>query len=220
MTIAASAILSRVTTILQDTTSVRWPMSELTMWFNDAQRAVVLLKPDASVAHTTLQLAASNTKQSLPATAIRLIDVVRNMGASGTTPGTAIRQVTREILDAQRPDWHTETAAASVKHYMFDPRNPKNFYVYPQPSSAFYLEVVYSIAPTEVTENAGTVTGNLALDDIYANAIVDYVLYRAYTKDADYAGNAQRAVAHYEAFSGAIGARNTTDGAILPKAVV
>ena len=45
------------------------------------------------------------------------------------------------------------------------------------------------------------VTGDLGVPDIYANAVQDYVLYRAYTKDSEYAGNAARAQAHYAAFA-------------------
>lgn len=210
MTIAASTIVDRAGTILQDTTSVRWPVAELVKWFNDAQREVVLLKPEASVTNTTLSLTQLSTKQSLPSVGIRLIDVIRNMGSAGSTPGSAIRLVMREIMDSQRPNWHTETAA-SVKHFMFDSRDPKNFYVYPAPSAALYVELIYSVAPTEVTESAGAAVGNLALDDVYANCILDYILYRAYSKDSEYAGNANRASAHYQAFSNSVGVRTTTD---------
>jgi hypothetical protein len=48
---------------------------------------------------------------------------------------------------------------------------------------------------------------SIALNDIYANVILDYVLYRAYSKDSDYAGNAQRAANHYTAFNNSLGNR-------------
>lgn len=210
MAIAASTIISRVETVLQDTTNVRWPKAELVQWFNDGQREIVLFKPESSVTNTTLSLTTNNTKQTLPSNAIRLIDVIRNMGSGGATPGRSVRLVNREVLDAQRPTWHSETGAA-VLHYMFDARDPRTFYVYPAPASTLHLELVYSVAPTDVTESGGVVSGNLALDDIYANAVVDFILYRAYTKDSEYAGNANRAVAHYTAFANSIGIRTKTD---------
>ena len=218
MAITGASIISRAGTILQDTTNVRWPVSELVQWFNDGQREIVLLKPEASVTNTVHQLTSGNTKQTLPSAAIRLIDVVRNMGAAGATPGDAVRLVMREVLDAQRPGWHAETGAAAIKHYMFDRRDPKTFYVFPKPSSAIYLEVIYAVAPTDVTELNGVVSGNLALDDIYSNAVLDYILYRAYSKDAEYAANAQRAAAHYQQFTASVGARTATDGALSPVA--
>lgn len=217
MAIAAQTIIDRAETILQDTTNIRWPASELVQWFNDAQREIVNFKPESSVTNTVLQLA-QDTKQTLPSAAIRLIDVVRNMG-SGSTPGSAVRLVMREVLDAQRPDWHTEAGATTIRHYIFDARNPKNFYVYPKPSTGTVnLEVVYSVAPTDVTESGGTVSGNLALDDIYSNAVLDFILYRAYSKDAEYAQNAQRAAAHFQQFTTSVGARTATDGAVNPNA--
>jgi len=47
-------------------------------------------------------------------------------------------------------------------------------------------------------------TTTINLDDTYANPLLDYMLYRAYSKDAEQAGNAQRAMAHYQAMADAI----------------
>lgn len=210
----ASTLITRANDILQDTTNVRWPEAELLRWLSDGQREVVLIKPEASVAHTTLQLTANNTKQSLPAAALQLIDVTRNMGADGATPGRAIRIIMREVLDAQRPDWHSETADSVVKHFMFDVRSPKTFYVYPRPATAIYIEMVYSVSPADLT----TTSSPLGVDEVYANALLDYVLYRAYSKDSEYAGNSQRAMAHYQAFSGSLGVKSSNELAKGPEA--
>ncbi|MDO8312640.1 MAG: hypothetical protein Q7T25_11940, partial [Sideroxyarcus sp.] len=45
----------------------------------------------------------------------------------------------------------------------------------------------------------------------YGNGILDYVLYRAYSKDADYAANAQRAVGYYQVFAAALGIKDAAD---------
>jgi hypothetical protein len=85
------------------------------------------------------------------------------------------------------------------------------------------VELVYSSYPTDITEPADgalytAVTGNISVPDIYANTLVDYVLYRAYTKDAEFAGNAQRATAHYGAFSAALTAELNGTTGVSPKA--
>ena len=72
-------ILDRASIILQDNTNVRFPNAELLKFFNDAQREVVLHRPDAKMVNTTLDLA-TGSKQTLPSSALRLIDVVRNVG--------------------------------------------------------------------------------------------------------------------------------------------
>lgn len=137
-----------------------------------------------------------------------LIDVPRNMGSDGATPGAAIRVVSREILDAQHPEWHYEAnAGGTVQHFMFDVRDPKHYYIYPKaPATALYVEIIYSATPTDCS--AG---GVIQIDDVYANALLDYVLYRAYSKDAEYAQNANLAIAHYQAFVNAMGEKTRNE---------
>ena len=214
-TITGATILGRASIILQDTTNIRWPEDELLAWLNDGQREIVLRKPDSYAKSVATVLTASETKQSLPADGIQLLDIVRNLGIAGTTPGRAVTRTERYILDSQRPNWNTETGSSVVKHYMFDERNPKVFYVYPpQPAaSPGYVEVVYSAAPTDLATSAATIT----LDDIYSSALLDYVLYRAYSKDADIAPSApQRAVGHYQAFLQSVSGKEAAEAAYDP----
>lgn len=214
-TITAQSILDKAGIILQDTTGVRWPVgTEQLGWLNDGQREVVLIRPQASVTNAAVQLTSGATKQTLPATGIMLIDVTRNMGAAGITAGRAIRLVSREVLDAQSPTWHSDTNSDGViKHFVYDPRDPKTFYVYPKaPATTWYVELVYSSSPSDVS----TLGGTISIDDIYANALLDYVLYRAYSKDAEYAQNAQLAAAHYAAFQNALGVKTSQEVAQNP----
>ncbi len=203
MTITAKSLVQRIVDISQDKTSVRWPVNEIIRAINDAQREIILYRPDAMVTNTSLTLVVG-TKQTLPANGTKLIDVVRNTG------GGAIRQINREILDAQTPGWHSVTGVLKPVHYMYDIRDPKVFYVYQPALSTSSLDIVYAAVPAdiaEVTEGSlfDAVTGNISVPDIYANAIVDFGLYKIYLKDAEYAGNAARAQAHYTMFGNALG---------------
>ena len=229
MAMKAKQIIDRAQTILQDTTSVRWLLAELVNWFNDGQREIVLYRPETSSVTTQFTLVSGNTKQTIDAAAspppvfspsvtnpMRLIEVIRNFKLNGDV-GRAVRLVAREIMDSQNPNWHADTAADEIKHYLFDARDPKTFYVWPKPSGASKLEVIISAAPAEI--NAAGVSADtavLALDDIYANAVLDYILYRAYMKDSEYAGNAQRAAAHYAAFANSLGVRIASEKAVSP----
>ena len=208
-TITGTSLITRAATLIQDATAVRWPRLELLDWLNDGQREVVLLKPEASVVSESMPLTPNSTKQTLPAASIALIDVVRNLGATGSTPGKAIQICSRDVLDAQRPNWHSDPNPTGViEHYLFDPRNPKIFYVYPKaPMGGWFVEVVMSASPANCNDS-GAVIG---VDDIYANALLDYVLYRAYSKDATYAQNSGLAVAHYTAFSNSLGVKTQND---------
>tara|TARA_B100000212_G_scaffold337783_1_gene313236 strand:- start:251 stop:979 length:729 start_codon:yes stop_codon:yes gene_type:complete len=211
-TITGANLLSRVKDILQDTTSVRWPEAELLRYVNDAQREIVNYRPESSATTSNVQLV-TGTKQTLPTGGLRLIKVTRNMdGTSGGASGKrAIRIVNVDILNTQEPNWHDASTAAGdaahgtvVKHYIFDEDDPRNFYVYPGVSGNAYVEIVYSNSPTDLANTSAVIS----VDDIYANAIVDYVLFRAYQKDSEYAGNAQRANQHYQLFLNCIGQGN------------
>lgn len=202
MALTAANILTRASDIIQDQTNVRWPTDELLRYLNDGRREIAIVRPDLYASTSVVTLSAG-TKQALPSDGSRFLDAVRNM--SGTSPsftaGRAVRIVEREILDAQKPDWHTETGAATIQHFMFDERNPKVFYVYPPSNGSAKLEIVYSQTPTEITATSTELTN----EDIYAGALVDYVCYRSFSKDSEYAGNAQRAGLHYQQFANSLG---------------
>ena len=214
-TILASTVIGKAQIILQDTTGVRWPSdTELLGWLNDGQREVMVFKPNANVKNIAIKLA-GGTKQALPTDGVQLIDVVRNMGTDGQTPGRAIRIVMREILDAQVPDWHSSTPNATTKHYMYSVLDPKNFYVYPpQPASnQGYAELVYGAVPADATIN-----GAISIDDIYQNVLIDYILYRAYSKDTEYAADEGRAGKHQAAYIASLTGKAKAEIGVNPNA--
>ena len=219
MPIPAQSIIRRCVETLQDNTSIRWPVSELVRYLNDAQREVILYRPDAAVTNASVPLV-TGSRQNLPAGGTKLVEVVRN--SAGTK--RAVRMVNREILDAQLPGWHAQTGVTEILHYMYDPRDPRVFYVYPPATASAQLDIVYSAYPLDVTEPADgslytAVAGNIGVPDIYTNALQDYILYRAYTKDSEYAGNAARAQAHYAAFANALGVEIKATVAVGPNPV-
>lgn len=207
-TLTGANIITRVQDTLQDTTSVRWSEAELLRYINDAQREIVNFRPEASADHANVQLVAG-TEQTIPDVGLRLIKVVRNMSATGSsaTGKRTIRLVSSDILNAQDPDWHDPSATGSsahgtvVKNYIFDEDDPRKYYVYPGISGNAYVEIVFSRTPTDLSGTSSTIY----IDDIYGNAIVDYVLFRAYLKDAEYAANSQRAGTHYQLFAASLG---------------
>ena len=217
MPIPAQSIIRRCVETLQDNTSIRWPVSELVRYLNDAQREVILYRPDAAVTNASVPLVAGS-RQNLPVGGTKLVEVVRN--SAGTK--RAVRMVNREILDAQLPGWHAQAGVTEILHYMYDPREPRVFYVYPPAAvTGAAVELSYASRPADIAEPSEgalytSVTGNLGIPDIYGNAVQDYVLYRAYTKDSEYAGNAARAQAHYGAFANALGVEVKATVAVAP----
>jgi hypothetical protein len=224
MTISAQSIIRRATDLLQDQTSVRWPVPELVRWLNDAQRAIVKVRPDSMNTTTTMTLAAG-TRQDLDNASLtpppaKLIEITRNMAATSTKG--AVRLVPRQILDAQTPGWHNLAGSVNILHYMFDARDPKTFYVYPPATALAQLEVMYAAYPTDIAEPADgslytAVTGNLSLPDIYGDDVLNLVMFRAYSKDSEYAGNAERAMSYLNMVTASLGAEIAATVAVAPK---
>lgn len=206
-----SDITTRVRILLNDQDETRWTPSELAAWTNDAQKLVALMRPDASVSNSVVSLSAG-TKQSIPTDGFRLLDVIRNIGSDGTSAGRAVRIVDREVLDSQDPMWHTTTQSATIKHFIYDNRNPLTFYVYPPAQSGAKLELMYSKAPAEVV-NAND---NLAISDLYLDTVLNYVMYRAYSKDADFSANANLATGYLQVVYSMLGIKTQKDVAFSP----
>ncbi len=197
-TITAQSIIDKAEATLFDDTNVRWSVSELLGHLNDGQRELVAIKPDANSVNAVLTLV-EGTKQSVPG--VQLLKVVRNMGLDGATPGRAITPASMETLDRMRPDWHADTANNEVRHYLFDPRDPKTFYVTPpQPSTPGKIEAVYSATPVDVAAIGNAIT----IDDIYATALYYFVLARAHSKETPGA-DVGKAAGYYNLFMGVLG---------------
>jgi hypothetical protein len=207
-TITGTTLANNAAGLMHDADKVRWTDADWLQWLNDGQREVLVLKPEANIINQSMLLAPSTTRQTLPTGGVQFLEVTRNMGADGSTPGGAVRVVSREALDAAVPNWHSDAATGLISNYMFDPRDPLHFYVYPQaPASDWYLEVTYSAIPAEMS----ALTETIGLEDIYANALVSYMLYRAYQRDAEYAQNAQLALMSYQSFVAAITGKTETE---------
>jgi hypothetical protein len=209
MSLSAAAILSRAARLIVDETGTRWSQQELLDYLNDCRREMCLARPDLYSAPTTVQLV-SGSRQTLPTDGTRLVDVVRNSAS-----GRAIRPTDREILDAENPTWHSATPSSTVAAYVYDERFPRTFYVYPPAVAGTEVEMIYAQTPANIPiESINSLLP--AIEGPYVGAMVDYVCYRAYTKDAEVSGNGERALLHYRQYSTVVGGGSTTTVQISP----
>lgn len=221
----AWTIAEKVAKILNDDDNIRCTVPELVMWFNAAQKEIVKLKPDTLTANGSITLVAGTkqsaavvTVNSVAKTGLRLLDVIRNTGAHQR----AIRPRNREVLDTTMPDWHSSTANAEMKFFMFDPRDPLTFYNYPpQPATGMgTVEALVSVAPTAVTAAVDGLTftadQQLSVSELHESDMIDLMLARALSKDSKIIGNMQRAQAHYAAAATSLGAKVQSDRYFAP----
>ena len=115
-------VLNRASRLLQDTAKVRYTNEELLLFFNDAQREVVLHRPDANTVNFNFTCSAGS-KQTLGSQDLRLVDVVRNVN------GRVVTQVDRKLLDDTLPNWHNTTATLDkkIEHFIYESGYPKIF---------------------------------------------------------------------------------------------
>jgi hypothetical protein len=229
MTVAVADIYAEAAeSFLHDTDYARWSEDEHLDHINAGQRMTVFLKPDANTVNDVYQLSAG-TKQSLPdgsasfvnpsaetlAAGIQLLDIIRNMGTDGATPGDGIIVVDKIVMDLSNPGWHSDTAAAAVQNYTFNDKDPKHFYVYPpQPATGMgWVEVAFSALVADVSAT----TGNINLGDEYRETLLYYDLFRCYMKDsAESQFAAERATYFWNLFATSLGRRDLIQKDVSP----
>lgn len=223
----ASDLLTRAGIVLQDEEHVRWTLPELVGWINDGMKAIVLAKPDAHAESYAMSLA-QGTLQALSNPAhLRLLRVVRNLQSTSSPRigGRAIRATQRDILDTQSPNWHNPSDTPyrkEVRQYVFDEANPREFYVWPGNDGTGIVELVLSTLPDAITATGdvnaiGSYAATIDLAEPWSIVLLDFVLYRAYSKDA-LEGGAGRAGLHYQQFAGAVGIKIQRDADASPNA--
>lgn len=183
----ASDVLAKVDYALNDSNNVSWTEPEKLAWLNDGRREIVRVRPDANTVRESITLA-EGTAQTLSSEIVALIDITRNMGSDGSTPGGAITEMEKDRLDRWRPDWHTVDATATAKHFIRNPLTPREFYVYPaQPATPEQVEAIVSKVLADVASSA-----DIVLTDQWVPALVDYVCWMAHSKDSDASDTSKR----------------------------
>jgi hypothetical protein len=170
----------------------------------------VVIQPNATNTVQVVQLVAGS-RQAIPTNGWMLLDVLRNMGSSGTTPGRGIRVISRKLLEAFNPNWHADTQADPVKNYLFDQQDQESFFVYPPSTGNNKIEINYSALPVPLTSESQP----LAVPDAYEEAMVHYVMFRALSKNAEFADDA-KAAKYLDLFNGVMGAKVSAEQANSP----
>jgi hypothetical protein len=179
-------LIDEVREIIHDTVATyRWADVELIRYCNAGIRQTIVLVPEANATESVETVSNNIARQAIPSGGIKFIKISRNYADDGTTPQGAVRYVEKDALDTYNPTWEYDVtvkadAANFFEHYMHDPREPKAYYLYPAAGASKKVAVVYSFRPT-----AHTLVGDtFALDDEYLNAVIQYMIYRALTKEA------------------------------------
>lgn len=212
-------VLRRARTILQERTKdgTRWTNKELLDWLNEAYGIVLGIRPGAN-AVTSEIVCVAGARQVIPVGCERLLSVIANTAAKAN--GLAVTLIRRAELNAMRPRWMGEQQTVAIEHFMYDEDDPKAFFVYPPAAVGAKLQVLCSAVPAPHAEAQAKAdsTEAIRLPDTYAPILVDLVLARAFTKDAEGGINQARANAHQQAAQAALGLNIQGDGLASPNA--
>lgn len=222
MTTPATYVLQQVSQTLQDPDQIRWNHSELAGYLNDGQIEIITKRPDLKTARITFT-PVDGAVQQIPSNALALMDVTQN----ATGRKRALTKVDQLLIEAVQRDWQGLPAATEFVHFMHDPREPRRFLLYPPAKAGGAVVLLCSMYPTPVTVTSTLVPpgfppifwaqGNIDVPDEFANALRDYILYRAYSKDAEFGGNAQLSASYFQLFNAALGAQLQSTATVAPK---
>jgi hypothetical protein len=183
-------------------------------YLNASIRALILVRPDAGAQTDNLQLVAG-VLQTLPATALRMLDITRNMGVDGLTAGKIITPVDRKHLDYSNLLWPVATGDTEIDNFSYNKENPRIFYVTPpvHATTAVYVELQVSQLPTAVTASGD----DPGINDVFFEPIIQYMLYKAFSTD-DEGVEFQKAITYMQNFFNLLQVEMATSNAAGPEA--
>lgn len=186
-------IAGKLQDVSTDEDDRHWPVSDLIHYYNVAVLEIISQHRKAHIVTESVKFA-SGSKQSIPAKSIAFVNLIRNMGTDGATPGESITQTFMDATAAFNRTWSEDTAGATIYNVMPDAGDPRTYYIYPPSDGTTYGLLQTSKAPDKVTYDAN---GNwestlVAVTDEYVEALMDKIMEHAYQKDSDYPGNKAR----------------------------
>ena len=201
-------IINRVTTLYNDADYTRVTQKQYLEFLDDAINQLISLRPDTNVTVDTVKLE-PGCRQTIPTSAYRLVDIYSNAkkNIDGTFSFTnPVSQIDRKDLDFYS-NWRTATPARQVFEFMYDVKTPRQFFVYPPVAADadVYVEMAYtgpfSIQYSELTEDFDTVMAKeIPLLGQFKTALINYVLYLAYSTDSTSVNDKQAAALYEQAF--------------------
>lgn len=94
---------------------------------------------------------------------------------------------------------------------MYSEITPRVFYLFPAPDESVSIDAVVCRIPDAITISRMEDKTEIRIDDAYVNPLVDWMLFRAFSKDAAGGANTGQAMQHYQAFADQMGIKQNTD---------
>lgn len=202
----------KVSEILQDEGMVTWNESHLLSSLRLAIRAVCVIRPEAYTATGNIVLV-DGTEQSLPAGGQRLIACYYNIDSNDNIKEAVVDIV--KMSDKSHVDrgWFAEPNGLSVYEVIYEESRPGKFWVSPPVAPGNKLRATWTLEPA-VEDLSWSST--FPIDDKYASAAGEYMLYLSFARDSDQTPNAERAARHRNMFFDLMQVKMSGDVMISP----
>jgi len=149
------------------------------------------------------------TRQVTPPDGVEIVDVIMNMGSDGAVPGGSIRETTLDVMRALIPGWEATTATDEAENWFKLPESKTEFMIYPPSTGDNYILARVTTLPAQVLwdSNDDFKLAIIPIDDTFATAIINGMVYMAYDDDSDNPGNTPRSQIYYGRFLQDLGLR-------------
>ncbi|HIF9180948.1 TPA: DUF6682 family protein [Photobacterium damselae] len=181
----ASNLIDRAARELVDISSVRWTRKELLRYLGEGVNTIAVRQPGLVATSKTVSVTASPI--SIPEDAFELLDVE---DINGVSP----QYVLINKLTQLYPRWKKETGVPAC--WTKFEHDSKRFWIYPQPASSVDVVILYAKSLSLETEES-----EIPIPDIYEAPLIDYVMYRAYSRDGQNQSESAKAQMHIQAFA-------------------
>ncbi|QUO23831.1 hypothetical protein KEH57_09530 [Burkholderia cenocepacia] len=201
------SLVDEVSALLNDAepdfANIRWTRDEVREYATDAALQVATLRPEL-FEHTETLMLSPGERQSLPDdTMFERIDGTLNdkgelMGRPYRADATVSRVASRWFGDwSSRCACCVEARTYVLESWTFDPAIPSTFFVAPPvpPGKPVRVLAVLSRVPAATDEDDA-----IAIDPRFHNALIEFMLYRAFSKDEDSQASVARSERHKQHF--------------------
>lgn len=199
-----SRLVTTVARQLYDEQNTDWSADELVTWVEEALGAIGDLRPDLVTEEREVTLD-PGARQEKPSDAARVINVLGTKSEQGDEP-SSVSTFDIRVMRATAPGWERATPNPIARQFALSADHTAYWLYPPQPDPAGYGDIeVIPAFDLPRSGDSGYNSHTITLDSRFARALVDYALYRAYSKDMDAAAQGDRANLHLQAFNQALG---------------
>ncbi len=183
MLLTIKQIVDQARAQLQDASKRYWSDQDLVDYVNDGRRVLYDTQPELYETTAAVDLVEGH-RQTLPDGSDLLLRPIDNVTAISQR---SITTIDGELLGRARPRWRSEALATEIVHIMYRDLEPKVYEVYPPAVAGTRIRISYAKPPTDfaLADLSASPVPTLTAEGALAGALIDYVLHRAFGKQAD-----------------------------------